>query len=111
MMSCVAVSVLRLFLTVPLVGLQCVIVVFPDHTHLIFCFSFVMRESACCLFLAYKVDVIESFSSTTIYQDDLLNIGNPYFEQMVDQIYPTELQLNKTNSCDTEALFWTWTYP
>ena len=26
---------LWLFLTVPLVGLQCVIVVFPDHTHLL----------------------------------------------------------------------------
>ena len=24
------------FLTAPLVGLQCVIVVFPDHTHLLF---------------------------------------------------------------------------
>ena len=27
----------------------------------------------------------------------------PYFEQMVGQIYPTELQLNKVNSSDTEA--------
>ena len=25
---------------------------------------------------------------------------------MVDQIYPTELQLNKANSSDTEAPFW-----
>ena len=30
-------------------------------------------------------------------------IDNPYFEQMVGQIYPTELQLNKANSSDTEA--------
>ena len=30
---------------------------------------------------------------------------NPYFEQMVGQIYPTELQLNKANSSDTEAPF------
>ena len=30
--------------------------------------------------------------------DDLLNIDNPYFEQMVSQIYPTELQLNKAIS-------------
>ena len=30
------VSVLRLFLSVPLVGLWCVIVVFSDHTHLLF---------------------------------------------------------------------------
>ena len=28
-----------------------------------------------------------------------------YFEQMVGQIYPTELQLNKENFSDTEALF------
>ena len=30
---------------------------------------------------------------------------NSYFEQMVGQIYPTELQLNKANSSDTEAAF------
>ena len=30
----VTINVLWLFLTVPWVGLQCVIVVFPDHTHL-----------------------------------------------------------------------------
>ena len=30
------VIVLWLFLTVTLVGLQCVLVVFPDHTHLLF---------------------------------------------------------------------------
>ena len=37
-LSCifVAVDVLWLFLTVPWVGLQCIIVVFPDHTHLHF---------------------------------------------------------------------------
>ena len=29
--------------------------------------------------------------STSRYLDDLLNIDNPYFEQMVGQIYPTEL--------------------
>ena len=32
----VTITVLWLFLTVPCVGLQCVIVVFPDHTHLPF---------------------------------------------------------------------------
>ena len=39
------------------------------------------------------------------YLDDFLNIDNPNFDQMVGQIYPTELQLNKANSSDTEALF------
>ena len=28
-----------------------------------------------------------------------------HFELMVDQIYPTEFQLNKANSSDTEAPF------
>ena len=31
----VTVNALRLFLTVPWVGLHCLIVVFPDHTHLL----------------------------------------------------------------------------
>ena len=48
-----------------------------------------------------QADIIEAFNSTSRYLDDLL--GNPYFEQMVGQIYPTELQLNKANSSDTEA--------
>ena len=52
-----------------------------------------------------QTDIIEAFNSTSRYLDDLLNIDNPYFEQMVGQIYPTELQLNKTNSSVTEALF------
>ena len=39
-------------------------------------------------------DVIEAFNSTSRYLDDLLNIDNPYFEGVVNQIYPPELQLN-----------------
>ena len=50
-----------------------------------------------------QTGIIEAFNSTSRYLDDLLNIDNPYFEQMVGQIYPTELQLNKANSSDTEA--------
>ena len=37
--------------------------------------------------------------------DDLLNIDNVQFEQMVGQIYPAELQLNKASSSDTETPF------
>ena len=48
---------------------------------------------------------MEVFNSTSRYLDDLLNIDKPYFEQMVSRIYPTELQLNKANSFDTEAPF------
>ena len=52
-----------------------------------------------------QTDIIEAFDSTLRYLDDLLNIDNPYFEQMVGQIYYTELQLNKANTSDTEAPF------
>ena len=52
-----------------------------------------------------QADVIKAFNSTSRYLDDLLNIDNPYFEGMVNQIYPSELQLNKANTSDTEALF------
>ena len=52
-----------------------------------------------------QTDIIEAFNSTSRYLDDLLNIDNPYFEQMVRQIYPIDLQLNKANSSDTEAPF------
>ena len=52
-----------------------------------------------------QTDIFEAFNSTSRYLDDLLNIDNPYFEQIVGQIYPTELQLNKANSSDTEAPF------
>ena len=50
-----------------------------------------------------QADVIKAFNSTSRYLDDLLNIDNPYFEGMVNQIYPSELQLNKPNTSDAEA--------
>ena len=57
-----------------------------------------------------QADIIEAFNSISRYLDDLLNIDNIYFDQMVDRIYPTELQLNRANSSDTEAPFWIWIY-
>ena len=47
----------------------------------------------------------QCFNSTSRYLDDLLNIDNIYFDQMVDRIYPTELLLNRANSSDTGAPF------
>ena len=52
-----------------------------------------------------QADIIEAFNSTSRYLDDLLNIDNIYFDQMMDRIYPTELQLNRANSSDIEAPF------
>ena len=51
-----------------------------------------------------QTDVIEVFNSTSRYLDDFLNI--PYFEQMVDQIYPTELQLNRRILLMLKLPFW-----
>ena len=55
-------------------------------------------------------DVIEAFSSTSRYLDDLLNIDNNFFDSMVNRIYPSELQLNKANVSDTEASFFGFTF-
>ena len=49
-------------------------------------------------------EIIEVFKSTSRYLDDLLNIDNPYFEGMVNRIYPPELQLHKANTSDTEVV-------
>ena len=50
-----------------------------------------------------QADGIDAFNTTSRYLDDILHINNVYFDNMVSQIYPTELQLNKANTSDTEA--------
>ena len=59
------------------------------------------------LFLSkdYPSDIIEAFSSSSRYLDDLLNIDNDLFDSMVNRIYPSKLQLNKANMSDTETSF------
>ena len=52
-----------------------------------------------------QADVIDTFITTSRYLDDILNINNVYFDNMESQIYPSELQLNKANTSDTEAAF------
>ena len=49
-----------------------------------------------------QADVIDAFNTTSKYLDDILNINNAYFDYMVGQIYPPELQANTSN---TEASF------
>ena len=52
-----------------------------------------------------QADVIDAFNTTSRYFDDILNIDNVYFDNMVSQIYPSQLQLNKANTSDTLAAF------
>ena len=50
-------------------------------------------------------DIIDAFNTTSRYLVDILNINNVYFDNIVSQRYPSELQLNKANISDTEVLF------
>ena len=50
-------------------------------------------------------EVIEAFNSTSRSLDYLLNIDYTFFDSMVNQIYPSELQSNKANVSDSEASF------
>ena len=65
-----------------------------------------MRETSCWFFFTIIKQML--LKHLTLPQDaflTLLNIDYPYFEQMVSQLYPTELPLNKVNSSDTEVPF------
>ena len=52
-----------------------------------------------------QADVIDAFNTTSRYLDDILNMNNVYFDDMVSQIYPSDLKLNKANTSDKEAAF------
>ena len=53
------------------------------------------RDSTMSNFDDKQADVIDAFNTTSRYTDDILNISNVYFDNMVSQIYPSELQQNK----------------
>ena len=50
-----------------------------------------------------QADVVDPFNTTSRYLDDILSIDNVYFDNMVSQIYPLELQIRKANTSDTDA--------
>ena len=64
----------------------------------LFCYE---REFMSSLSNINQAYIIEAFNSTSRYLDYLLNFDNPYFEGMVNQIYPPEMKLNKANTSDT----------
>ena len=49
-----------------------------------------------------QADIIDALSRQLA---DILNINRIYFDNMVGQIYPSELQLNRANTADTKASF------
>ena len=50
-------------------------------------------------------DVIDAYNTTSRYLDNISNINNVYFDNMVSHIYPSELQLNRANTSDTKVAF------
>ena len=52
-----------------------------------------------------QADINDALNTKFRYLNAILNINNGYFDNMVSQIYPSELQLNKANTSDTEGAF------
>ena len=42
-----------------------------------------------------QADIIDAFYTTSKYLEHIFNIDDIYFDTMISQIYPSELQLNK----------------
>ena len=68
----------------------------------LFCYE---RDFVMYLSVDKQADITDAFNTTSRYLDDILNINNVYFDNMVSQIYLSELQLNKANTSDAEATF------
>ena len=67
---------------------------------LLFCYE---KEFMASLSYNNEAEIIQAFNSISRYLNDLLNIDNPFFENMMGWIYPSELQINKANASDIEA--------
>ena len=52
-----------------------------------------------------QYDLIDRFNDTSRYLDDIFTIDNPEFAKHIQDIYRTELQLNKSNTSDKETSF------
>ena len=52
-----------------------------------------------------QADIIDAFNTSSRCLDNILNINNVYFDNMVSQINPSELQLNTAYTSDTKAAF------
>ena len=52
-----------------------------------------------------QANATDAFNTTSRNLNNIININNVYFDNMVSQIYPSELQLKKANTSDKEAAF------
>ena len=66
----------------------------PVAKVLLFCYE---RDFMMSLSDDKQTDIIEAVNTTSRYLNDILNINNFYFDNMVGQMYPSEFQLNKAS--------------
>ena len=52
-----------------------------------------------------QADVITAFDNTSRYLDNILNLGNPFFEKLISSLHSKELRLNKPNNL-IQSLDW-----
>ena len=52
-----------------------------------------------------KQHLIDVFNNTYRYLDDILALNNPEFSNVMNEIYPKELQLNKANANNDHCPF------
>ena len=52
-----------------------------------------------------QADIFDAFNTTLRYLNNIVNINNVYFDNMIIQIDPSEPQINKANTSDTKAAF------
>ena len=90
--------------------------VYDDILHFIFTFRDFVYISKCTIqyFIIYYVmkyrNILFKYNKYisvpySRYLDDILNINNVYFDNMVSQIQPSDFQLNKAKTSDTTAAF------
>ena len=73
-----------------------------DADFFLFCYE---RNFITYLSSDKKADIIDAYNTTSKHLNDILNIDKIYFDNIVSQIYPSELQLNKANTSNTKASF------
>ena len=68
----------------------------------LFCYE---RDFMLYLSKTKQIDLIQNFNRTSRYIDDILNLDNPYFANYINNIYPKELTLIKSNVSSTDSSF------
>ena len=77
----------------------------PLTADLFFFIYFAIKATSWLLLLMINKLEFKHLNSASRYLDDLLYMDNPYFEGIVNRLYPAELQLNTANVSDIDVPF------